>query len=159
MDAKVTWKNRMRFDGTSDSGFILPLDSNQSVGGDGEGFRPMELLATGLVGCTAMDVISILVKKRQDITGFEVRTHIERAEDHPKVFTSAVIYYEVTGHAIAEAAVRRAIELSTLRYCPAQAMFGQLIPIQLLYEIYEQAEDGSRTLVVSGEYIPEAEQV
>lgn len=159
MDAKVTWKHRMHFDGAADSGFQLPLDSKQSVGGDGDGFRPMELLATGLAGCTAMDVISILVKKRQAITGFEVRAHIERAEDHPKVFTSAVLYYEVSGRAIDEAAVRRAIELSAIRYCPAQAMFGQLMPIQLLYEIHEQAEDGTRTLVVSGEYIPEAEQL
>jgi putative redox protein len=158
VDAKVTWKNRMRFDGTSDSGFQLPLDSEPSVGGDNDGFRPMELLATGLAGCTAMDVISILVKKRQDVTGFEVRVHIERAEEHPKVFTSAVIYYEVSGRAIEEAAVRRAIELSSTRYCPAQAMFGKLIPIQLIYEIYEQAENGNRTLTLSGEYLPEAAQ-
>jgi putative redox protein len=158
VDAKVTWKNRLSFDGTAESGFHLPLGSQKSVGGDDDGFRPMELLATGLAGCTAMDVISILAKKRQDVTGFEVRAHIERAEDHPKVFTSAVLYYEVSGHAIDESAVRRAIELSSTRYCPAQAMFGQLIPIQLLYEIYEQEENGSRTLTVSGEYLIEALQ-
>lgn len=157
MDAKVTWKQRMRFDGTSDSGYQVPLDSKPEVGGDDDGFRPMELIATGLAACTAMDVISILTKKRQDITGFEVRAHLERAEDHPKVFTSAVIHYDVSGRAIDESAVRRAIELSSTRYCPAQAMFERLIPIRLLYEIYEQAEDGSRTLTVSGEYVSEAE--
>lgn len=148
----------MHFDGTSDSGFHLPLDSKPSVGGDGDGFRPMELFATGLAGCTAMDVISILAKKRQDVTGFEVQAHLERAEDHPKIFTSAVLHYEISGHAIEEAAVRRAIELSSTRYCPAQTMFGRLMPIQLLYEIFEQAQDGSRTLTVAGEYISEKKQ-
>lgn len=159
MDAKVTWKGRMGFDGISDSGFQLPLDSDLSVGGDNTGFRPMELLATGLAGCTAMDVISILTKKRQDVTGFEVRVHLERADQHPKIFTSAVIVYEVSGHAIDEAALRRAIELSATRYCPAQAMFEQLMPIQLLYEIYEQKQDGSRVLAKSGEYLPAVEPI
>lgn len=159
MDAKVTWNGQMSFDGTSDTGFHLPLDSDPSVGGGNSGFRPMELLATGVAGCTAMDVISILTKKRQNVIGFEVRVHLDRAVEHPKVFTSAVIDYEIKGQAINEAAVRRAIELSAIRYCPAQAMFGQLIPIRLRYAIYEQTEDGSHTLTVRGEFIPEAEQI
>ena len=157
MDAKVTWNGRMSFDGTSDSGFHLPLDSAPAVGGDNGGFRPMELLATGLAGCTAMDVISILVKKRQDVTGFDVQVHVARTAEHPKVFTSAVIQYEISGHAIDETAVRQAIELSAVRYCPAQAMFGQLMPIRLLYEIYEQGQDSSRVLTVSGEFVPDVE--
>lgn len=159
MDSQVTWNGGMSFDGTSDSGFHLLLDSDTSVGGDNNGFRPMELLATGLAGCTAMDVISILVKKRQDVTGFNVQVHVDRAAEHPKVFTSAVIQYEISGHAIDEAAVRRAIELSAVRYCPAQAMFGQLMPIRLLYKIFEQGQDDSRVLIVSGEFVPEVEQV
>lgn len=158
MDAKVTWKGRMSFDGTSDTGFHLPLDSAPSVGGENSGFRPMELLATGIAGCTAMDVISILTKKRQSVTAFDVRVHLDRAKEHPKVFTNAVIDYEISGQSIDEAAVRRAIELSAVRYCPAHAMFGQIIPIQLRYTIYEQAEDGGLTQVVRGEFIPEAEQ-
>jgi putative redox protein len=159
VDAKVTWNGRMSFDGTADTGYHLPLDSAPAVGGDNGGFRPMELLATGLAGCTAMDVISILTKKRQDVTDFEVRVHLERAAEHPKVFTTATIYYEVSGHAIDETAVRRAIELSAVRYCPAQAMFGQLMPIQLRYEIYELAEDGSRILAIRGEFLTLEEQV
>jgi len=159
VDAKVTWNGRMSFDGTSGTGFHLPLDGDPAAGGENSGYRPMELLAIGLAGCTAMDVISILTKKRQVVTGFEVRVHLDRAEAHPKVFTSAVIDYEISGQGIDEAAVRRAIELSTVRYCPAQAMFGQLIPIRLLYTIHEQVQDGSCELVVSGEFIPEAEQV
>lgn len=151
MEAKVTWKQRLTFIGTADSGFEVSLGAEAGVGGDEDGFRPMELIATGLAGCTAMDVISILQKKRQDITAFEVQVHAERAPDHPKVFTRAVIDYRVTGHGVDEAAVLRAIELSATRYCPAQAMFVKLFPITLQYQIFED-EAGQRKLVKSGVY-------
>ncbi len=152
MDAKVTWKGRMTFVGSSDSGFEVPLGTTPDVGGDNDGFRPMELMAISLGGCTAMDVISILRKKRQDVTDFEVRVHTERADQHPKVFTSAEILYLVTGHNVDEAAVVRSIQLSAERYCPAQGMLAKIMPIRLLYEIYEEGEDGSRSLVAKGEY-------
>jgi putative redox protein len=150
MDAKVIWKQRLTFTGTANSGFDVPLGAETRVGGDEDGFRPMELIATGLAGCTAMDVISILQKKRQDVTAFEVRVNAGRAEEHPKVFTSAVIEYIVSGHGVEEAALLRAIELSATRYCPAQAMFEKVFPISLHYQIYEE-ENGERRLVKSGE--------
>lgn len=155
MDAKVTWKQRLTFSGTADSGFEVPLGAEAGVGGDEDGFRPMELIATGLAGCTAMDVISILQKKRQEITAFEVQVHAERASEHPKVFTSAVIDYLLSGHGVDEAAVLRAIELSATRYCPAQAMFDKVFPITLRYQIFED-EDGQRRLVKSGVYTAKA---
>lgn len=158
MDAKVTWKQRLSFSGTADSGFSVPLGGEKSVGGDEDGFRPMELIATGLAGCTAMDVISILQKKRQQITALEVKVHTERASEHPKVFTSAVIEYIITGISVDEAAVRRAIELSAERYCPAQAMFRGVFPMELRYSIYEE-QNGALTLKVSGEYTPASAQV
>ena len=152
MDAKVTWRQKhLTFTGTADSGFEVPLGAKPEHGEDKDGFRPVELIAIGLAGCTAMDVISIMHKKRQDVTDFEVQVHVERAEDHPKVFTSAVIEYLVTGHNIDEAALVRAIELSATRYCPAQAMFKQIIPISLRYHIYEQ-QDGQRSLIKSSDY-------
>jgi putative redox protein len=80
MDAKVIWKEKMSFEGTADSGFKVTLGTIPEVGGDNDGFRPMELLAIGLAGCTAMDVISILNKKKQDVHHFEVRVHADRAE-------------------------------------------------------------------------------
>jgi putative redox protein len=137
MDAKVTWSDRLTFEGTADSGFSIPLGASPDVGGDDDGIRPMELIALGLAGCTGMDVISILLKKRQDVTAFEVRVHTERAEEHPKVFTSVNIEYLVTGRNVDTAAVERAIELSETKYCPAQAMFGKLMPITLAYQIQE----------------------
>ena len=151
MDAKVTWNGRLSFTGSAETGFELPLGAEAGVGGDNDGFRPMELIVTGLAGCTAMDVISLLKKKKQQITAFEVRVHAERASEHPKVITSAVIEYTLSGQAIDEAAVLRAIELSAVRYCPAQAMFAQIFPITLKYLIYEDM-DGQPRLVKSGEY-------
>ena len=155
MDAKVSWKDGMSFTATADTGFELSLGADPSVGGANDGFRPMEMFAIGLAGCTAMDVLSILKKKRQDITGFDVKVHAERADEHPKVFTQAVIEYIVIGHAVDEAAVLRAIELSAERYCPAQAMLGKLMPIELKYFIYEDSDQGKRDLVREGVYPPQ----
>ena len=159
MNAKVTWQGRLSFTGSADSGFQLPLGTNPEVGGDKDGFQPMELLAIGLAGCSAMDVVSILQKKRQAVTGFDVQVHAGRATEHPKVFTQASIEYTVSGHNIEEAAVVRAIELSATRYCPAQAMFSKIFPIQMEYSIYEDLGDGQRTLVTRGSYIPSADPV
>lgn len=158
MDAKVTWQGRMTFTAMADTGFTLPLGASPSVGGDDDGFSPLELFAIGLAGCTAMDVISILQKKSQDVTAFEVDVHAEQAGQHPQVFTSAVIEYNVTGHNVKEAAVVRSIELSAARYCPAQNMLDKLMPIKLKYLIYEDQDNGERTLVKSGEYIHSVDQ-
>ncbi len=125
MDAKVVWKGRMSFDGSADSGFTLPLGTRQDVGGDNDGFKPMELLLVGLAGCTAMDVISILAKKRQDVTDFSVSVQGEQAEEHPRVFTRIYIEYVVTGRGVDIAAVERAVELSETKYCSAQAMLNK----------------------------------
>jgi putative redox protein len=152
VEAKVNWQKRMSFTGTADSGFSLPLGTEAGVGGDNDGFRPMELFAIGLAGCTAMDVISILSKKRQEVTAFEVQVHAGRAQEHPKVFSEAVIDYFITGCNVDEAAVLRAIELSATRYCPAQAMMGQIMPIELKYHIFEDQGEGPRALVRSGVY-------
>ncbi len=153
MNADLTWHGGLSFTGTADSGFTVNLGGDPEVGGANDGFRPMELMAVSLGGCTAMDVISILRKKRQDVTEFEVRVHAERAEKHPKVFTSAVIEYLVTGHNVDEKAVVRSIELSAIRYCPAQGMLDRVMPIRLLYKIYEAQENGGKELVAEGEFI------
>jgi putative redox protein len=151
MQAKVNWNEGMSFTGTADSGFSIQMDAKKEVGGEGKGFIPMELMAMSLAGCTAMDVISILRKKRQDVTDFEVRVDVDRAEEHPKVFTHATINYIVTGHNVNEKAVLRAIQLTADRYCPAQAMLGQVFPIDLNYQIFE-GNDGEKKLVVEGDY-------
>lgn len=151
MDAKVIWDQGMRFNGSADSGFRVALDSDPGAGGTDSGFRPLELLAISLAGCTAMDVISILHKKKQAVTAFDVRVHTEQQAEHPHVFTLARILYLVTGRKVDEAAVRRSIELSALKYCPAQTMLSKAFPIELAYEIYEDYGSGETELVSQGQ--------
>ena len=150
MKANVIWEGGMAFAGRSDSGHTIKIDAEPAVGGGENGPRPMELIALGLAGCTAMDVIAILRKKRQEVTRFEVQVDAPRASEHPKVFTNAVIKYLVSGKNIDETAVLRAIELSATRYCPAQFMLGQVFPIDLHYEIYEDDGEGTQRLTHQG---------
>ena len=150
MKAKVNWHGKLSFTGSADSGFEIPLGANPKVGGDNDGFRPLELMAVSLAGCTAMDVISILQKKRQEITDFRVEVDAEQAGEHPNVFTGALIEYHVFGKDIDEKAVLRAMDLSATRYCPAQSMLAKVFPMTLKYYIY--SEDGN--LVTSGIYKP-----
>lgn len=150
MNAKVVWSEGLSFTGSADTGFEVPLGAAAAVGGKEDGFRPLELIATGLAGCTAMDVVSIMAKKRQELTDFRVSVAAERAAEHPRVFTSAVIDYEFTGHDIKESAVRRSLELSATTYCPAQAMLGRIMPIELRYSIFEGDSVDARELVLRG---------
>jgi putative redox protein len=134
-EAKVTWQGAMRFEGTASSGHTLILDSAPEHGGQNAGFRPMELLLVGLAGCTAMDVISILNKKRVEVTGFEVKVQGERAETHPRVYTRIHVEYVVRGPDIPPQAVERAIQLSEEKYCSASAMLGEVAEITSSYRI------------------------
>jgi putative redox protein len=150
MKAAVQWQENMTFIGTPDSGFAVQMDADSSFGGTNNGVRPMELVALGLAGCTAMDVISILQKKRQQVTQFEVRVNAPRSAEHPKVFTKALMTYIVTGRNLDESALLRSIELAATKYCPAQLMLAQVFPMELHYEIYEENEEGERQLTSQG---------
>ncbi|MFH1524843.1 MAG: OsmC family protein [Chloroflexota bacterium] len=152
MEAKVTWHQGLSFTGTADTGFDVPLGADPRVGGANDGFRPLELMAVSLAGCTAMDVVSILSKKKQDITSFEVKVRASQADEFPHVFTQTVITYLVTGHNVDETAVLRAIDLSATKYCPAQAMLGKVVLMVLMYEIYEDEGTGKSRLTKQGKY-------
>ena len=134
MKAKVTWQKELQFVGMADSGFPVKLDSHSSTE---TGVSPMEMVAIALAGCTAMDVISILGKKKVDVAGLEVKVNAERAVDHPQRFIRAVLEYVVRGHNVEEDSVRRAIELSTTKYCSVHAMLKDSFPISIAYSIYE----------------------
>lgn len=149
MKAVVNWKDGMRFIGTGPSGFLTQMDAESALGGNDSGVCPMEMIALGLIGCQAMDVISVLQKKRQQVTEFEVRFDGPRSPDFPKVFTRAEITFVVTGIQVDEAAVIRSIELAATKYCPASAMLDQVFPMELKYEIYED-EGGGKRLIYQG---------
>ena len=132
MKAKVVWNGGLRFTGRADRGHSVELATrNESEGGA----SPTDLVLIALAGCTAMDVISILQKKRQQVTAFEVRVLAEKAEDYPRVFTAASVEYIVTGHGVRIDAVERAVELSRTKYCPVHAMLQQALPLEFSYRV------------------------
>ncbi len=137
MNASVTWQNGMYLTGTADSGSLVHLDADPGVGGQDKGFRPMELLLLGLASCAAMDVLSILQKKKQTISGFRVNVHGRQAEGFPKVFTEIAVDYIIRGKNVDKTAVERSIELTVTRYCPAQAMLEKAATIHHTYRIEE----------------------
>ena len=138
MDASAVWKKGMSFTGTGfTSNFSLPIGASPKVGGANDGFRPLELILVGLAGCTAMDVISILEKKRQQVTAFEVKTHGEQAEEHPKALTRFEIEYIVTGKGIDREAVERAVELSQTKYCSVAATLRNAGPVETKITLLE----------------------
>ena len=140
MTAQVKLETGMRFDAASGSGHHVTLDAAEHGGGQNAGFRPMEMLLVGLGGCTGMDVISILRKKRQQVTGYEVHVTGIRAEDHPMVFVEITVEHIVTGHHIQPEAVERAIQLSEERYCGAGAMLGKVAHLTHTFRLIEAAE-------------------
>ncbi len=140
MTATVRLETEMRFDAAAGSGHHVTLDAEDHAGGHNAGFRPMEMLLVSLAGCTGMDVISILRKKRQQVTAYEVHVQGVRAEDHPMVFVEISVEYIVTGHKIQPEAVARAIQLSEERYCPAGAMLGKVARLTHTFRILDAAE-------------------
>ncbi len=137
MTASARLVREMQFEASAGSGHFVTLDASEANGGANLGFQPMELLAMGLAGCTAMDVIAILRKKRQVVTDYEVRVQAIRAEQHPMVFTEIAVEHRVTGEHVDPEAVRRAIELAETRYCSAGAMLGKIAKITHTFHIFE----------------------
>ncbi len=137
MTARAKLVSNMRFEGESGSGHVLRLDAALADGGEDTGFRPMELLLVGLAGCTGMDVISILRKKRQQITAYEVHVKGVRAQEHPMVFVDITVEHIITGIHVQPEAVARAILLSEQRYCGAGAMLEEVAHLTHTFRIVE----------------------
>lgn len=136
--ALTRWSEGTGFEAASGSGHRLVIDAAPKAGGKNHGPSPMELVLVALAGCTAMDVVDILKKKRQQVTGLEVRVEGTRAEDHPKVYTDIEIIYIVRGKNISSQAVERAIHLSETKYCSVGAMLGKTAEIKTQYEIVRE---------------------
>jgi putative redox protein len=113
----------------------IPLDSDEAVGGQGMGHRPLEMLLVSLGGCMTMDAISILRKKRQEFDDFSVELQTEQADDHPHIYTKINMHFTVKGPKVTEEAMARSLELSYERYCPANAMLRQAADITYTYEV------------------------
>lgn len=123
------------FVGESGSGHTVVMEGPPDAGGRNLGIRPMEMLLLGLGACTAVDVVSILRKARQEVIDCEVVLDAERAEDPPKVFTHIHVHFIVTGKRLKPSQLERAVALSAERYCSASAMLGKSAKITHDYEI------------------------
>ena len=135
MNASVTWVEDRRFVGSASSGHAIVLDGSAEK----QGSSPMELMLIGMAGCTAYDVMSILEKKRQRVTGLQVSARAERAEEPPRVYTEIHMEYLLRGRGIKPKAVQDAIRLSKERYCSASIMLGKTAKITTGFQIEEEA--------------------
>ncbi len=138
MEANIKWLNGLTVIGKGSSNHWIPMDSPENHGGSNAGSRPLELLLIGLGGCTGMDVLSIMQKKRVPFDDFEMHLTAEQAEDYPKVFTNISIKYIIFGKGINPKDIERAIELSETKYCSASAMLKHSAKITTSYEIKEE---------------------
>jgi putative redox protein len=137
MKARVLLVEGMTFVAESGSGHAVVVDAAPDVGGRNLGARPMELVLMGTAACTAIDVVHILRKARQPVTGCVVETDAERAADDPKVFTKIHFHYAVTGKGLATAQVERAIKLSKEKYCSATIMLAKSAEVSFDFEVRE----------------------
>jgi putative redox protein len=134
-EVSVRWLDEMRFEAHTHPDQVNPLDTKPEHGGQEAGTRPVDMLLVSLAGCTGMDVLSILKKKRQPLTGFEVQVSGTQADEHPRVFTDIHVLYIVEGDGVSPRAVERAMELSETKYCPVWAMLRDTVNITSRYEI------------------------
>lgn len=129
----------MSFLANSDTGYEVRLDGSPDAGGTGRGPSPMELLLMSLGGCTAMDVISILRKMRQEVTDYRVEVRGTRAADHPRVYTELEVVHVITGRGVSAERAQHAIDLSAGTYCSVSAMLGASAQVTHRLELIEAA--------------------
>jgi putative redox protein len=137
MKARIQLVEGMTFVAESGSGHAVVVDASPDVGGRNLGARPMELVLMGTGSCSAIDVMHILRKARQAVTGCVVELEAERAPEDPKVFTRIRMHYVVSGKALAPAQVERAIKLSKEKYCSASVMLAKTAEFEVDFEIRE----------------------
>ena len=137
MEALARWKEGLQFQGRFSTGGAILMDASEEQGGADNGARPVELLVMALAGCSGMDVLAILRKKRVEVSSFQVSVQGEQERRPPKVFKQLRVVYDVTGRGIRLEAVQQAVHLSERKYCSVSAMIGQAVSITSEIRIHE----------------------
>jgi putative redox protein len=138
MKATVKWTDGAMFLGESGSGHTIVMDGPEDLGGRNMGARPMEMLLLGVGGCASYDVMSMLKKSRQKVVDCRIELDAERADAVPAVFTKIKLHFVVTGEALKESQVKRAVELSAEKYCSASIMLAAAgVEISHTFEVLE----------------------
>jgi len=135
----VKWEGGMRFTAVTEEGDSLAMDTGPEVGGEGRGFRPVKLVLVGLGGCTGMDIIWILKRQRQEVTGLEMKITGTRRKKDPMYYEAVQVEYIVRGRNLREPAVKRAIELSEQKYCSVRGIFRPEVKVTTSYHIEQEA--------------------
>ncbi len=143
MKARVQWLDGRAFVAESGSGHAVVMDGAPEAGGRNIGVRPMEMLLMGMGGCTAFDIVMILERMREKVTGVDIALEAERASEDPKVFTHVKLIYKLRGYGLKRANVERAVNLSAEKYCSASIMIGKSATIEHVVEIAEEGEAAS----------------
>lgn len=138
MDCTVRWGDGMTFVVETGSGHLVTMDGAPEGGGRNLAPRPMEVVLAGAGGCTAYDVVVILKKNAQDITGCEVSLKAERAAADPKVFTKIHYHFVVRGKNLKRNLVEQAVRLTHEKYCSATAILAKTAEITKDFEIIEE---------------------
>lgn len=139
MECTVRWHGAagMAFVAETGSGHLLTMDGAPDGGGRNLAPRPMETVLAGTGGCAAYDVVLILQRGRQQVSGCTIKLSAERADTDPKVFTRIHMHFTVSGRGLSEAVVARAIQLSHEKYCSASAMLARTAQISTGFDIVE----------------------
>jgi putative redox protein len=132
---RVKWLDGMRFVANDDKGHSVEIDASREHGGEGSAFSPMQLLLVALGSCTGMDVVNILQKQRQKLTGVEIAVSGERVSDHPRVYSKVHVEYKLKGEGLKDKALRTAIQLSEDKYCSVGATIGKTAKMSHSYAI------------------------
>jgi putative redox protein len=135
MKAETEWLGKMKFVTTPPSGHEIVMDASPKVGGDDTAPRPMELYLAGIAGCTGMDVVSILGKMRQELASYKIVAEAEQATEYPKRFLKVTLRHILWGKGLEEALVKKAVDLSTEKYCSAQATLKEKVDVETTFEI------------------------
>jgi putative redox protein len=125
MEARIKWVENAAFVGTTGSGHGIVIDGPPDIGGKNLGMRPMELMLLSVGACSAVDVVHILKKGRQDVADVQVEVKGERTDTDPKVFTKIHLHFIVAGRGLTRERVERAVQLSAEKYCSASIMLGR----------------------------------
>ena len=144
--AEVRLAGGMTYLGRGASNHWLAMDTKPESGGLDGATRPVELLLIALGGCTGMDVISILRKKKQNVTEFRIELMGQQRDDNPKSYTSIELHFHVTGEEIDPAAVKRSIELSRDTFCSVAATLKPAVPLSYRYTIHSSQGEESYEL-------------
>lgn len=125
---------KFNFEAQNESGFTVELDANPAIGGEGKGFRPMEMLLVGLGGCSGIDMVNILTKQKEDLADIKINIKASRVNAEPAIFEEINIQFNLTGN-LSVAKVERALQMTFDKYCSVSNILGRSATINFSYSI------------------------